>query len=390
MTVIPPAFQGVDKFLQQAAQQTAPAIQLVVRQAGQVCFTGAYGWLDPRRQERPTTLSSRFDLASVTKLFVATAFMRLVDQGAVALDQPVSTVLSEFGGARPLQPYEDPLQSGALITVVDAPPGTTVDADRVTFRHLLTHSAGLPAWRPLFQQADATQARQMALQTFFSAPIGGQVIYSDIGLILLGLSVEELTGQSLAAAVATSVLAPLHLSQTDYLPGATGQATAGEVDIAPTEFCRWRQRRVCGQVHDENAAQLGGVSGHAGLFSTAGDVARFGQLFLDGGQVDETHRLLRAETVAAMRQVQVERAETRRGLGFLLWSPDPLASSNPFSTRAFGHTGFTGTSLWMDPERALVVALLTNEVYHGRQNRGIAELRVAVHRAVVAAVDGAA
>ncbi len=387
-------FTSLDQYLQTAVDGLAPAIQLTVRQRGIPIFSRAYGWLDRETKQHPTQLTSRFDLASVTKLFVATAFMRLVDQDQVALDQSVATVLPDFCGERPIQPYEDPLQSGELITVSTSEIGTTVNVAEVTFRHLLTHSAGLPAWRPLFQQPDASAARQMARQTFFAAPIGAQILYSDIGLILLGMAVETLTGHSLDQAVTSLVLTPLGLQQTSYLPNDSQSIapacdpTTNPTTIAPTEFCRWRQRRVIAQVHDENAAQLGGVSGHAGLFSNADDVARFGQLFLDGGEIGNGQRLLQAETVAEMRRVQVQNAETVRGLGFLLWSPDPLASSHPFSPTVFGHTGFTGTSLWMDPNRELVVALLTNEVYHGRQNRQIAKLRVAVHEAVVAAVDG--
>ena len=135
-------------------------------------------------------------------------------------------------------------------------------------------------------------------------------------------------------------------------------------------------------MHDENAAALWRVAGHAGIFSTATDVAAFGQVFLDNGRP-----LLRAETVVEMMREQASHDSLRRGLGFVLWSPDPEASGNPFSQRAFGHTGFTGTSVWIDPQRSLVVALLTNDVYYGRTGRGIGSLRVALHRMIVAAID---
>jgi serine-type D-Ala-D-Ala carboxypeptidase len=205
------------------------------------------------------------------------------------------------------------------------------------------------------------------------------VSYSDIGLILLGLAVEQLTGLPLAEAVQAQVTGPLGLTATCYRPHTHPQQA--QTVCAPTEFCAWRQYRVIGEVHDENAAFLGGVAGHAGLFSTAHEVAAFGQSFLDA-------TLLRADTIAEMTRLQAADGDVRRGLGFALWSPDPEASSHPFSPRTFGHTGFTGTSLWIDPEQALVVALLTNEVYYGRAVRGIAPLRVAVHRMIVNAVDG--
>jgi serine-type D-Ala-D-Ala carboxypeptidase len=285
-------------------------------------------------------------------------------------------VLPDFTGERPIQPYENPLQPGSWVEV--ALGGGTVDPSVVTFRHLLTHTSGLSAWRPLFRQADPVAARQLAIHTFFSYRPGERVSYSDIGLILLGLTIEQLTGLSPAEAVQEQVTEPLGLLATRYRPRTQPQPE--QPGCAPTEFCAWRQYRVVGEVHDENAAFLGGVSGHDGLVSTAHDVAAFGQSLLDA-------TLLHPTTIAEMTRLQAIDGDVRRGLGFALWSPDPEASCHPLSQRAFGHTGFTGTSLWIDPERVLVVALLTNEVYYGRQGRGIGALRVAVHRAVVDALD---
>lgn len=153
-------------------------------------------------------------------------------------------------------------------------------------------------------------------------------------------------------------------------------------NFAPTEFCKWRGRRIVGEVHDESAWRLGGVAGHAGMFAHARDVAKFGQSFLDAS-------VLKRETIVEMTRLQAEFNDVRRGLGFALWSPDPEASSHPFSPSTYGHTGFTGTCLWIDPKRQLVVAFLTNEVYNGRENRGIADLRVQVHRAIVESVNTA-
>ena len=130
-----------------------PAAQIEVRQRGEVLWSAAYGWLDPETRTLPTQLDTLFDLASVTKLFVVTAFMTLVEAGVVDLDQPVATVLPEFSGERPIRPYDDPLKPGATVTVAwEGAQPTTVDAGRVTFRHLLTHTSGLPAWRPLYQR----------------------------------------------------------------------------------------------------------------------------------------------------------------------------------------------------------------------------------------------
>lgn len=375
---MPHDFSAVDTVIRTALERVFPAAQVVVFQSGQVRFAAAYGWLDPETRLRPVTANTLFDLASVTKLFTVTAFMSLVEAGRVGLDQPVQTVLPEFSGARPIRPYEDPLVPGQWVNVDAEAIADTVDAGAVTFRHLLTHTSGLPAWRPLYREPSPDVARRMALGTFFSYPIGSRTVYSDIGLILLGLSIERLTGLPLDRAIAHLVCEPLGLRHTRFLP----VGGAAEMQVAPTEECRWRGRRIVGEVHDENAAGLGGVAGHAGLFSTASDVARLGRMYLERGRP-----ILQPATVAEMTRLQAQDGDVRRGLGFALWSPDPEASGNPFGPGAFGHTGFTGTSLWIDPKRELVVAVMTNRVYYGRDAAGILAFRVHLHRAVVEAME---
>ncbi len=425
-----PSLEMAETVVARALGHVFPAAQIEVRQHGRVLLSQAYGWLDPETRQRPTRLDTLFDLASVTKLFVVTAFMTLVEEGKVELDQPVCTTLPDFRGVRPIRPYEDPLQPGALVTVEVGPAEQPDEADagRVTFRNLLIHNAGLPAWRPLYREGDPDAARRLALTTYFSYPTGARVVYSDIGLILVGMAVERLTGLRLDEAVARRVTRPLEISGISYFDCRQEQAAAGtghtpahrgslpdpqSLNVAPTEYCAWRGRRIVGEVHDENACSLGGIAGHAGLFATAHDLATFGQSFLDALQTGETasgasaHRridesgeqqatrstedptrpILRRATVAEMTCLQAQDGAIRRGLGFALWSPDPEASGNPFSQAAFGHTGFTGTSLWMDPARDLVVASLTNRVYYGRDGRGIAAFRVALHRAIVEAID---
>ncbi|MCX7671567.1 MAG: beta-lactamase family protein, partial [Anaerolineae bacterium] len=283
--------------------------------------------------------------------------------------------------------YDD-AKPGELVTVTWAADGTSraanVDAGRVTFRHLLTHTSGLPAWRPLYQEGSVEAARRAALNTCFAYPIGARVIYSDIGLILLGMAIERLTGRSLDRVIAQRVTEPLGLKATQYAVTPYAVTPYAVPNIAPTEFCAWRGRRIIGEVHDENAAGLGGVAGHAGLFATAGELATFGETFLTFDV--SRSALLRRSTIAEMTCLQAQDGATRRGLGFALWSPDPEASGHPFSEQAFGHTGFTGTSLWIDPTRALVVAVCTNRVYYGRDAGGILGFRVALHRAIVEAL----
>jgi CubicO group peptidase (beta-lactamase class C family) len=378
-------FAAADRVMRAGLERVFPAAQLTILHRGQTALSAAYGWLDPETRTRQTRPSTLFDLASVSKLFAVTTCMALVEEGALGLDQPVCDALPELAETRPVQPYEDPLAPGAWVQVVPPEATAPVDGRRVTYRHLLAHNSGLPAWRPLYKEVSAEAARHMALGTFFSYPTGERVIYSDIGLILLGLAVERLTGLSLDQAAAQRVTAPLGLRCTGYLPMDEPLAPPDEAAVqvvAPTEMCAWRRRRVAGQVHDENAARLGGVAGHAGIFSTAGEVARFGQAFLDASGLP-----LKPKTVVEMRRIQAQDGDIRRGLGFALWSPDPEASSNPFSQEAFGHTGFTGTSLWVDPKRDLVVSLMTNRVYYGREAGGIIGFRVALHRAIVEVVD---
>jgi CubicO group peptidase (beta-lactamase class C family) len=371
-------FSEADSILSQAIVRITPAAQLTIRHKGKLVHAAAFGYLDPETRNYPTRLDSLFDLASITKLYTTTVFMLLVEQGKVSLDTPVRTVLSEFDGLRPIQPYENPLDWGKTVSVSEQ--AGQVDAGKITFRNLLIHNSGLPAWRPFKDQPDAESALRLALGTFFSYPTGERIVYSDVGLILLGSAVEKLTGSPLDEAIRERVTRPLGLESTRYLPAANGPHNTS--NIAPTEFCQWRNRRICGEVHDENAWRLGGVAGHAGMFSNASEVAAFGQSFLDG-------RLLRRKTIVEMTRQQVQFNLMRRGIGFVLWSPDPEASSNPFSQSTFGHTGFTGTCLWVDPQRELVVALLTDDVYGGRDGRGIAPLRVQVHRAIVESVDAA-
>ena len=324
-----------------------------------------------RRSSSPISQDTLFDLASVTKLFTVTAVLRLISLGKLELDQPIVTILPEFGGKRPIQPYEDPLHWGQMVAVSAAE--GVVDVDKVTVRHLLTHTSGLPAWRPLFRQARAG-IRPFVLHTFFSYPTGTQVVYSDLGLIVLGWMMEVVTGEPLDQVIHDFVLRALGIANAHFSPVPPEQA-------APTEFCQWRGRRMRGEVHDENAFALGGVAAHAGLFGTAQDVASLGQVWLDvlHGRSDFLPRDLAQEAV----RLQAEDGNVRRGLGWALWSPLPVSASHPLSRSSFGHTGFTGTSLYIDPEHELVIACLTNEVYNGRMDRGIGAFRVKLHEEVI-------
>jgi CubicO group peptidase (beta-lactamase class C family) len=291
----------------------------------------------------PVTPRTEYDLASLTKVVgLTTAAMMLVDEGKLDLDVPVTRYVPAF----------------------------VAGGDSVTVRHLLTHSSGLPAWRPFFQRVHS-RAEMFALvnaEPLEAAP-GSRMAYSDLGAMLLTEVVEGITGTRLDRFLASRLFRPLGMRDTRYLPPRGWRAR-----IAPTEVdTTWRHRLVRGEVHDENAASMGGVSGHAGLFSTAPDLARFVQMLMRGGSAQTPRQLVRAETVALFTRAD-RPGFSSRALGWDTPSENSSAGSS-LSAHAFGHTGFTGTSIWVDPEQDLFVILLTNRVNPTRNNDLIREVR---------------
>jgi CubicO group peptidase (beta-lactamase class C family) len=297
------------------------------------------------------TTDTLYDLASLTKVIVTTTVaMMLVDEGKLDLDQPVSAFISGFrGGAK----------------------------DRVTVAQLLTHSGGLKWWAPLYEELkgkDAYVQRIAAMELDFEP--GTKSIYSDLGIILLGEILERVAGESLDAIAKRRIFAPLGMTDTGYRPPSTLLSR-----VAPTEQDdKWRKRLLHGEVHDENAFALGGVAPHAGLFGTAPDLARIAQLLMNGGVYDNQRLVSRATVERFTRQAGVPGSS--RALGWDTPSENSSAGTL-FSARSFGHTGFTGTSMWMDPERKLFVILLSNRVHPTRENNAIREVRRSVADAVV-------
>jgi CubicO group peptidase (beta-lactamase class C family) len=359
-----------------------------------------WGWQDP---EAKTALEAHtlFDLASVTKLFTVTAFLRQVSAGKVTIDTPLAEIVPEFAAITPRSVIDsyDPVNR-MLIPMRPEDAGKQIDPAAVTFRHLLTHTSGLPPWRkvygltggpppaPHLPDPIARETRwsrtltAMCALDFVGVP-GDRVRYSDVGLMLLGEAVARLDGRGLAEAI-NEFLYPNYLYRIMFRPVASGVPYAFTV---PTEQDpEWRGRRVWGDVHDENASGAGGIAGHAGLFGNAFDLAHFGQLWLNGAG-----GLGIAPEIA--KEAVREHAETdgmRRGLGFVLKAHEGANCGDLFCSDSYGHTGFTGTSLWIEPERGLVVALLTNRVYGGRDlpGPGVYELRRAVHTIVAEEIEG--
>jgi CubicO group peptidase (beta-lactamase class C family) len=357
-----PAAAGVSADLARAVADTVRA--LLDRAVRDSAFPGAYavvgnragviashgaGRLDWAPTAPVPDERTLWDMASLTKVVgMTSAMMQLVAAGRVELDAPVQRYLPEWTGA---------------------------GKERVTVRHLLTHSSGLPSWRPLYKEATTPAAAlALVLATQLDTVPGARMVYSDLGAILAAQIVERVSGLPLDAYLERNVFGPLRMTDTRYRPAASERHR-----IAPTEFDPWRQRHLVGEVHDENAFALGGVSGHAGLFSTGHDAARFARMYLNGGTLDGV-RVLDAATIARFTTVQ-DSALSRRALG---WETPTGGNSagRRLSSRAFGHTGFTGTSMWMDPERDLFVVLLTNRVNPTRENRKIGGVRSALADAV--------
>jgi CubicO group peptidase (beta-lactamase class C family) len=344
--------ERLDSIAQAAiADRAAPAIAIAVGRHGRLVHLRGYGAVDWAQGSAAVTDSTLFDLASITKVVATTtAAMILEEEGRLDLDRTVASYLPEL---------------------------TDSAKQAITLRMLLTHRGGLEAFAPLYR---TFRGRQQYLEQINARPLrhppGTQTIYSDWDLILLQLVIERITGQELDAFVRDRIFAPLGMRETGFRPGVPRDR------IAATERDTSRGGLIWGEVHDPNAWAIGGVAGHAGLFGSARDLAVFAQMLLNGGEYG-TVRILRPQTVARWTAPQV--AGGSRALGWDTPSGESSAGRF-FSTRSFGHTGYTGTSLWMDPERGLFVILLTTRVNPTAENQKQAPLRRAVADAVQDAI----
>lgn len=327
-----------------------PGAVLVMGRRDSVLYAKGYGhltWSLRSPLDRPD--STIFDLASLSKpIATTTALMLLVDRGRVQLDATVATYLPDFRA-----------------------PGTAP----ITVRMLLTHTSGLRA-DLLTAQLRALRSRAELLQAVYAEspriPPGSRVVYSDLNAVLLGEIVARVSGEPLDQFVAREVFQPLAMRDARYRP-----PTLERPRIAPTGI--WRGHPVAGEVNDPTAAKLGGVSGNAGVFATGLDLARFAQFLLREGTLPDGTRLVKQETVRLFttRSPQADVGPDHRALGWQAVPTDESISSagTLFGPRSFGHTGWTGTSLWIDPDRNLFVILLTNRAFAPRSHRSFSELK---------------
>ena len=345
----------VDTIISQGIRSKAfPGAQVAVIRDGALVYRESFGNLTYDPESLPVTGSTMYDLASLTKVVVTTAsIMKLYDEGRCSLDDPIVRFLPQFQGA---------------------------SKQKVTIRDLLTHQSGLPAYRDFYRLSTSpTQALDSLYATPLVAEPGDTTIYSDLGMMLLGKVVESITGKLLDEFFAETFSGPLGMTHTMFAPSESRRGSC-----APTEEDHfWRMRLVQGTVHDENAELFGGIAGHAGLFSTASDLAVFMQMILNGGTYGGT-RFFRESTV-----IEFTGRETRhrvRALGWDAKSSKGSSAGSLFSISSFGHTGFTGTSIWCDPERRMAVVLLTNRVHPTRENNGIYRIRPLIHDSIVRAL----
>jgi beta-glucosidase-like glycosyl hydrolase/CubicO group peptidase (beta-lactamase class C family) len=357
-----PAYEVIEKAI---ADKAFPGATLAVGYKGRVAIQ-AFGKLSYDAQAPAVEEQTKYDIASLTKVVATTTLVAKLVEGDFAVPLDLDAKIDRYLPEWTATPQQDAKQKEWR--------------SRVTVRHLLTHTSGLPAFKEYWR---TSKGKQATLGRIFAEPLeyepGTKEIYSDLGIILMAEIVERLTGRTLDDLAKTFIFDPLHMSNTMYRP-----AKKLWPQIAPTEVDNnLRHRLVQGEVHDENAFAIGGVSGHAGLFSTAPDLAAFCQMLLNGGSYAH-QRILRRATVAQFTTPQQLSSGTRT-LGWAV-PTEGGSSGHFFSAHSFGHTGFTGTSIWIDPDRELFVVLLTNRVHPTRENQKLAKVRPALHDAVMEAL----
>jgi beta-N-acetylhexosaminidase len=353
-----PAFQVVEDAI---ADKAFPGATLAVGYRGKVSYH-AFGKLSYDTNSPSVKIATMYDLASLTKVVVTTTLVEKLAEGdfgqPLNVDTPIERYLPEW------------LSSGNQLEW----------RHMVTIRHLLTHTSGLPPFKEYWR---TSTGKQDTLGRIFVEPLeyepGTKMIYSDLGIILMAEIIQRLTGKPLDVLADDNIFNPLGMKDSRYNPPKKLWP-----EIAPTEVDnQLRHRLVQGEVHDENAYTIGGVSGHAGVFSTSPDLSHFCQMLLNGG-VYRHQRILKRATIVEFTAPQ-PLAKNTRTLGWVV-PTEGSSSGHYFSVHSYGHTGFTGTTIWMDPDRQLFVVLLANRVHPTRENMKIAQVRPAVHDAIMKAL----
>lgn len=349
-------FSPVEKIMTEAIQDTAyPGGVVVVGYKGKIVFEKAFGNFTYDKTSAPMTLNTMFDLASVSKVIGTTsAAMILYDEGKLNLDDKVTKFFPDYG---------------------------VNGKDKITVRNLLLHNSGLPAFAPFYKKLKTAEQVWDSIRSIKAVyETGEKYVYSDLGFITLQKIIEKISGKTLDVFIKEKLFAPIGMKSTMYNPPANLIK-----NCAPTEIDKyWRMTTLQGKVHDEAAYLLGGVSGNAGLFSTAPNLAVFCQMMLNKG-VYNGKRYIKASTIDEWTTKQL--AQSSRGLGWDTNEKGETAAWKSFSFTTFGHTGFTGTSVFVDKERDLFTIILTNRVYPTRENYKITQKRHLIHDAIIKAIE---
>jgi CubicO group peptidase (beta-lactamase class C family) len=343
-------FSAARQVLERAiAERAFPAGVIEVGTAGEPLWRQAFGSLTFEADAEPAGDDTIFDLASLTKVIATTPLVMLqVERGVLALDDPVAGHIAAWRGN---------------------------ERAEVTLRDLLSHCSGLPYWRPFFRELKGRVAYEAAIAAEpLEYPPRTRSIYSDLDFMLLGFIVDGRLPLAERFALMLSQMGIVE--EIQFIPPALWRPR-----VAPTEYDSWRGRLLVGEVHDENAAALGGIAGHAGLFGTAGAVGSYARHLLQ--VLDGRSGAFRRATLEEFVTRRTDVPGSSRALGWDTMLPTSSCGTK-MSPHAFGHTGFTGTSLWIDPENNIYIVLLTNRVHPARENEAIKQVRPAVHDAVMA------
>jgi CubicO group peptidase (beta-lactamase class C family) len=349
------AFQRAYDVLNNAfIEKQIPSAVAVIGLNGKVVDTHSVGHLISGNKTYPTNLDTIYDCASLTKVVVTLPLaLMLVEKGLLSLEEPVASFIPGF---------------------------SSQGKSTVTIKHLLTHTSGLTSYRNMYSQGlSVEQIKEQIYHQALEYTPGSKVVYSDLGFILLGDIISHILHLSLDEAAFQFIFQPLGMRNTLFCPPAELKER-----IAPTEYRKALGTYQWGEVHDENALALGGVCGHAGMFSTALDLANYATMWLKKGSWG-SQQLISSASVTAATSNYTSHLSSARGLGWVLKGDSYDVSGELLSESCFGHTGFTGTSIWLDPKLDLFIILLTNRVHFGR-DISINDLRRRFHNAVAACI----
>jgi len=349
-------FTNIDKVIQSAiTDRVFPGAVVLVSKEGKIIYEKAFGHLTYDDTSAVVTTNTIYDIASLTKVIATTtAAMICYDRNLFDLEDPVPKYIPDFA------------HNGK---------------ENVTIKNLLLHNSGLPSFKPFYKKYSSPDE---VINDIYSTPLqyqpGTKTIYSDLGIITLAKVIEKVTGKSLDDFSQAEIFKPLDMNSTYFNP-----PDSLKYKIAPTEYDNyWRNKLVWGKVHDETAFMLNGVAGHAGLFSTASDISHLLLMLLNVGNYN-SKRIIKGKTIQLFTKRYSQ--QSTRALGWDTKSNTGSSAGDLFDSTSFGHLGFTGTSVWIDPKRDLFVVFLTNRVYPTRKNKKLHKVRPALHNAIIKAIE---